>query len=304
MKSSSYIAIGTMLVAMFHMPRAQSQDPIKELNVSIAGHALGEAIRASRNSSIGQTKSIPAEIRARLQDFYPDDVLDRARYKVGDNGIANVARNTLFNPKVAAVTLDDIVVFQTTGDAEGNWSIWAHELKHVSQYSEWGVHSFAVQYVRDSGRVESAAYEYQGRVDRALNKQLGAGCSTAREAADDLYLSVLGRTGDAAGVRQHALLINISQYSVRSLVAAFAHSEEYINTFNKGRTDEDIVRSLYKHVLGREGDALGIAVNVNALARIGYPELVNAFVNSAEYLQNFGEWTVPSMKAKRTTFCS
>jgi hypothetical protein len=57
----------------------------------------------------------------------------------------------------AAVTLIDVIVFRGPTEA-GDPSIWAHELTHVDQYAQWGVHSFAIQYARDYNSVEAPAY--------------------------------------------------------------------------------------------------------------------------------------------------
>jgi hypothetical protein len=57
----------------------------------------------------------------------------------------------------AAVTLIDVVVFRGPSEATDP-STWAHELTHVDQYRDWGVNSFAVQYVRNWHGVENPAY--------------------------------------------------------------------------------------------------------------------------------------------------
>lgn len=240
-------------------------------------------------------------MRDQLKDFFPDAVLDRAKFKVGDDGVVNLARNTLFNSSVGAMTLDDVIVFRSNDDSQRNVSLWAHELRHVQQYLEWGVHSFAVQYVRDSGRVESEAYALQARVDR-LTGNLGPGCSPARQVVEELYRSILERSGEEQGVRHHATLLNTSQINVRQLVAAFIASDEHLKRFAEGRASEDQVRTLYRHALAREGEPKGVADNVNALNAGNYRTVVAGFVHSAEYTNRFGDWAVPSRPAVK--FCN
>lgn len=275
---------------------------ILEPFVSSTGSALGEAIRHSRNAAIGQTKPIPDSIRNQLKDFFPDSVLDRARFKVGDSGIANLARNTLFNPKVGAMTIDDIIVFRSDDDSQRNVSLWAHELKHVQQYLEWGVHSFAVQYVRDSGRVENEAYALQAKVEHALSGNLQSGCSSARQVTEELYRTILERNGEEVGLRHHATLLNTSQINVRQLVAAFAASPEHTKRFAEGRASDEQVRILYRHILAREGEPQGVNDNVNALNASNYTTLVNGFTYSPEYTTRFGDWVVPSRPSIK--FCN
>ena len=275
---------------------------ILEPQAAVAGRALGEAIRHSRNAAIGQTQPIPANIRERLRDFFSDDVLNRARYKVGDSGVASVARNTLFNPNVGAITLDDVIVFRSDADARENHSLWAHELRHVAQYLEWGVNSFAVQYVKDAGRVENEAYAFQAFVDRGLSGTLGLGCSNGRQVVEELYRSVLEREGEEAGIRHNTLYLNLSKMNTRQLVSAFAQSAEFLNRFINGRSPEQQVRALYKHILVREGESAGVESNVRVLNASGYAAVLNVFINSPEYTNRFGDWTTPSSNPKK--YCS
>jgi len=275
---------------------------ILEPQAAVAGRALGEAIRHSRNAAIGQTQPIPANIRERLRDFFSDDVLNRARYKVGDSGIASVARNALFNPNVGAITLDDVIVFRSDADARENHSLWAHELRHVAQYLEWGVNSFAVQYVRDAGRVENEAYAFQAMVDRGLSGNLGPGCSNGRQVVEELYRSVLEREGEEAGIRHNTLYLNLSKMNTRQLVSAFAQSAEFLDRFINGRPPEQQVRALYKHILVREGESAGVESNARVLNASGYAAVLNVFINSPEYTNRFGDWTTPSSSPKK--YCS
>ncbi|MNF04821.1 hypothetical protein D3C80_2044220 [compost metagenome] len=74
----------------------------------------------------------------------------------------------MHNQDTEAVTLVDVIVFRSLNDAMENLPLWAHELKHVEQYQQWGVEEFAARYSRDFNAVESPAYEMQTRVARAL----------------------------------------------------------------------------------------------------------------------------------------
>jgi len=291
-----------MLIGALMSPVFALAGNILEPFVSTAGSALGEAIRHSRNAAIGQTKPIPAVIRSQLTDFFPDSVLDRARFKVGDSGVANLARNTLFNPNVGAMTIDDVIVFRSDDDSEKNVSLWAHELRHVQQYLEWGVHSFAIQYVRDSGRVENEAYALQARVEQALPANVKPGCSSARQVVEELYRTILERDGEESGVRHHAILLNTSQINVRQLVAAFSASAEHTKRFAEGRASDEQVRILYRHLLAREGEPQGVTDNVNALTASNYATVVNGFAYSPEYTTRFGDWVLPSRSSVK--FCN
>ncbi|MEO8642159.1 DUF4157 domain-containing protein [Pseudomonas sp.] len=109
---------------------------------------------------------IPPRIREQLLRWYDPSVLDTARYKVSDNGQLSAATAMLQNPDVGAVTLIDIILFRDAQAAEQNVALWAHELKHVQQYQEWGVEGFAQRYTRDFNAVEAPAYAIQAEVRR------------------------------------------------------------------------------------------------------------------------------------------
>ena len=135
----------------------------------LAASGLQEWLEQSRNAAAaGDIRRIPLNIRAQLEPYYDIQVLDSARYKVGDDGELSAANTMLQNPDVNAVTLVDIIVFRNQDDALNNVALWAHELKHVQQYQQWGVHEFAARYSRDYSTVEAPAYEMQNRVAKAL----------------------------------------------------------------------------------------------------------------------------------------
>ncbi|MNG08673.1 hypothetical protein D3C84_920480 [compost metagenome] len=101
-------------------------------------------------------------------------MLDTARYKVGDADEMNAAHTLMQNPDVNAVTLVDVIVFRNQDDAQNNVALWAHELKHVQQYLQWGVQDFALRYTRDYNAVEAPAYQIQGQVARAIRPSVAS----------------------------------------------------------------------------------------------------------------------------------
>ncbi|MBD9587862.1 DUF4157 domain-containing protein [Pseudomonas sp. PDM03] len=115
------------------------------------------------NTSI---QPIPPHIREQLLRWYDPGVLDAAGYKVSDNGQFSAATAMLQNPDVGAVTLIDIILFRDAQTAEQDVALWAHELKHVQQFQEWGVDGFAQRYTQDFNAVEAPAYAIQAEVRR------------------------------------------------------------------------------------------------------------------------------------------
>ncbi len=67
------------------------------------------------------------------------------------------------------MTLIDVIVFRHASDAQDNVALWAHELKHVEQYLDWGVAEFARRYTLDHRAVEQPAYALEIEVEKALD---------------------------------------------------------------------------------------------------------------------------------------
>ena len=135
----------------------QAGHVLTEAEVGPAGAALAQTIIQSHNTAINGSMSIPPNIRQALTGYASEDSMNRVTYKAGDSGAINLAHLLEQGGLASAITLIDVVVFR--GPSEANdLSIWAHELTHVDQYRDWGVNSFAVQYVRNWHGVEDPAY--------------------------------------------------------------------------------------------------------------------------------------------------
>ncbi|UVM48194.1 MULTISPECIES: DUF4157 domain-containing protein [unclassified Pseudomonas] len=136
----------------------------------IAAPALALWLTQARaEAASADIQPIPLHIREQLLRWYDPSVLDVARYKVSDNGQFSAATAMLQNPDVGAVTLIDIILFRDAQTAEQNIALWAHELKHVQQFQEWGVEGFAQRYTQDFNAVEAPAYAIQAEVRRLGN---------------------------------------------------------------------------------------------------------------------------------------
>jgi hypothetical protein len=146
-------------------------DMVPEDIYQIATPALALWLTQARaEAASAGTQAIPPHIREQLLPWYDPGVLDAARYKISDNGQFSAATAMLQNPDVGAVTLIDIILFRDPQAAERDVALWAHELKHVQQYQEWGVGGFAQRYTHDFDAVEAPAYAIQAEVRRALRQ--------------------------------------------------------------------------------------------------------------------------------------
>ncbi|UEG63665.1 DUF4157 domain-containing protein [Stutzerimonas chloritidismutans] len=136
----------------------------------MAALALQNWIQQSRDRLVaGGVEPMPLHIRSQLEPFFELAVLESAHYRVGDEVALNAGNTLLRNPDVNAVTLIDVIVFRHAGDAQDNVALWAHELKHVEQYLDWGVAEFARRYTLDHRAVEQPAYALEIEVEKALD---------------------------------------------------------------------------------------------------------------------------------------
>ena len=128
-------------------------------------------IQQSRDRLVaGGVEPMPLHIRSQLEPYFDLAVLESAHYRVGDDVALNAGNTLLRNPDVNAVTLIDVIVFRHASDAQDNVALWAHELKHVEQYQDWGVAEFARRYTQDFRAVEGPAYALEREVEKALRE--------------------------------------------------------------------------------------------------------------------------------------
>ncbi len=132
------------------------------------GPALEQWLIQSRNDAMNGSMPMPDQIKQAMNGWYTPQQMANVHYKIGDGGALNLGNWATRYGDASAITLIDVIVFRNAGWAE-NYATWAHELKHITQYQDWGVHSFAVQYMQSWNSVETPAYEVQNRYQAALD---------------------------------------------------------------------------------------------------------------------------------------
>jgi hypothetical protein len=119
-------------------------------------------IESSRDAALEHgVEKIPKAIRAPLEGYVPKATLDRVRWCAGCGGDLSLQANVFFFKDAQAITLDYVVVFANEDEARNDPKLWAHELRHVMQFEEWGIEGFAARYLADSIAVEDVATEYR-----------------------------------------------------------------------------------------------------------------------------------------------
>jgi hypothetical protein len=140
---------------------AERPPPVSPLIVDSLAPLLAGWIAAARDAARAQgVEPIPATIRAALTGYVPEETLARVRWRQGGSELS-LPQNVIRFGHVPAMTLDDVIVFQDRRSALDDPKLWAHELKHVMQFAEWGVDGFATRYLRDYEAVEKEAAEFR-----------------------------------------------------------------------------------------------------------------------------------------------
>ncbi len=146
-KSAGAVASNTLL----------GQNPLQFVAMPLAA-----AVRQAREKHISSAKPLPDHIKEPLKKFFPQEVVDRAKYTVGKvditlpNGIGQAQK---YMSGGYAVVVDDIIVFNTDPPSFFEAPFWwAHEVTHVQQYMQWGIEDFALRYVSNyRGNIEAPA---------------------------------------------------------------------------------------------------------------------------------------------------
>ena len=122
---------------------------------------LASWLAAERDAALAKgVQPIPASIRSALAGYVPEPILDRVRWREGASELS-LPQNVIRFGEVPAVTLVDVIVFQERRAALEDATLWAHELKHVMQFAEWGVDGFSARYLTDYEAVEAEAWEFR-----------------------------------------------------------------------------------------------------------------------------------------------
>lgn len=157
------------LVAMLSARAAEGfagiEQQLKNLDpvlVQAAAPLVAGMITDSRDEALAHgVEGIPEAIRSELAGYVPARILDAVRWCADCGGALSLQQNTFRLGYSPAITLDYVIVFQRKAAALTDPSLWAHELKHVMQYQDWGIKGFAEKYLEDFEAVEREAAEYR-----------------------------------------------------------------------------------------------------------------------------------------------
>jgi len=109
----------------------------------------------SRESALQEgTKPVPNWVRQRLKGFFPERLFERVRWTHASNRLTLDSLAAVTRPKFEAITLRDVVVFSDYSNSQ-RLEIWIHELLHVQQVEQAGLHEFARGYIANWPHIEA-----------------------------------------------------------------------------------------------------------------------------------------------------
>ena len=117
----------------------------------------------------------------------------------------------------------------------------------------------------------------------------------ARQVIEQVYRQVLERSADP---RAADWLDQLSRgATVREIVRAIAKSPEHLRRVGSQDRD-DMVVDVYRHLLNRRPDAEALNYAGVLASMRGSASLIDQIVDSSEYRQRFGEWSVPGSSVR------
>ena len=121
-------------------------------------------------------------------------------------------------------------------------------------------------------------------------------CTTdPRQVIEQVYRQVLERSADpGASVWVERLS---SRTTVREIVRGIAKSPEHMQRFGSQSRDNMVV-DVYRHLLNRGPDPEGMKNATIFVSMRGSASLIDQLVDSPEYRERFGDWTVPGSSVR------
>jgi hypothetical protein len=160
--------------------------------VNLPGAALAVAIRNAKAQASNGAIPIPQQIRQILQPYVPAEILNSVRVNINARSLSLNSAVMMLNRDVEAITLEDVIVFDTYQHMQNDYITWAHELTHVMQYRARGVETFANMYVTNSWVLENEAYNRAGWVAQQVSQQGQMGQPALQSSQSFSYYGING----------------------------------------------------------------------------------------------------------------
>jgi len=164
--------------------------------------------------------------------------------------------------------------------------------EYRQRFGEWSVPGSSVRYCAAGDQGSPQARRVPRRSE---NTQQQPCTADARQVIEQVYRQVLERSADP---RAADWLDQLSRgATVREIVRAIAKSPEHLRRVGSQDRD-DMVVDVYRHLLNRRPDAEALNYAGILASMRGSASLIDQIVDSSEYRQRFGEWSVPGSSVR------
>jgi hypothetical protein len=137
------------------------------------------SIISGRNAIINGGNRIPDHVMQAMRPWFDYRLLLSVRWKADWDLLHNTLQTAQMyrDRDTRAIALINGVLFRNAAEAN-DLVLWAHELRHVQQYHDWGVFEFARRWTNNSsnsGEVEAEAFAFERQFADTLAAKTGGG---------------------------------------------------------------------------------------------------------------------------------
>lgn len=118
-------------------------------------------------------------------------------------------------------------------------------------------------------------------------------CAEAAKVVRALFRQTLEREPKPAELAASTAMLKSGDNSVSQVATRIVLGEEYGKRFAQGKTLDDVLQGLYKHVFARPPSVKGLTSNRTQFRDAAFQTIALAFFEGGEYDRRFGEWNVP-----------
>ena len=143
----------------------------------------------------------------------------------------------------------------------------------------------------------------QRRLPEFIARVATRATNNEEDAVRILYQRLLGREPDESGLRSYTEMAR--RDGIEAVARSIVNSREYRQVAGADRVPnqeialyENAVRTLYRHVLGRDPDAIGLQDLTRTATERSFDLVVDRMVNSAEYDRLYGDHVVPGRNVR------
>lgn len=154
-------------------------------------------------------------------------------------------------------------------------------------------------------RVGAADLARGGRLPEFVARTATRAVNNNQDAVRLLYQRLLGRDPDPSGLRVYTEMAE--RDGIEAVARSIVNSAEYRQAAGSGRVPnadlaayENAVKSLYRHLLGRDPDPVGLRDLTRIAVERNFDLVVDRMIGSQEYERLYGDHVVPGRNIK---FC-